>query len=1086
MNCRTMPLLFALVLLWMMLLPHQHAPLLAQEAGAGAEIPEAIVLRVHTPEYRLDSEGVHVDGYLPNDVPGAPLLPVWRTVVELPPQGVWHLSYESIEAQRLTHAPPLPSVPAVDTELRAELYDGVSGPLPPAPEVVRPDVRIYNTNAWYPEAPVITGSEQWQRGRRLLAIQVSPFQYNPVEGTLLHHHDVRIHIAFQNSQQDPLERSASAPGVSMEPRNPFASLTGGGALRVYTNAQGMHRLTYSDLASAGVPVAKLDPASFAMSYLGRPVAIQVTGSDDGRFDEHDLIIFYTRPYEGRYMTENVYWLAYGGAAGERIATREVAPSGAEPEVREITRTVRVENNVVYMGSLGLPTVEDPWFDTPLSASGATTAERQWMLPVADALPGGTARVEMRLHGVTNQFLSPDHSVELQLNEEAPRVFQWEGASAFLASFSVPSHVLLRSTNSLAARVALSQFPPGFEPPSYTVYPDWIEVAYPAAARAQDDRLHIGQMREGAAEVIVEGFSAASAGVIRVFDVRDPERPVQLGTTRVQPVGGGFEVRFWDHDLPGPTYSLSADSALLEPLRVEADRSSYWRDGAHASDYIAIVHSSLATAIQPLLEHRKAEGLRVAEVDVQDIYDEFSYGRVEPEAIRAFLRHAYFNWNVDDDEPPTYVLLVGAGHYDFKRHSGTTLPNLIPPYLANVDPWIRETAADNRYVAVEGPDDHLPDMSLGRIPARDAADVAAVVDKIIQYETAAPTGDWQKRVVFVADSPTNSAGNFHRLSDVARLEELPPAYDDRTLYFQSNPDLDTGPKMRAAIRDAFDEGALMLQWFGHSSRYRWGSVSMFNDLDPPALNASTSWPLTVSYSCWSSYYIQIQDGYRALGEALLLEPERGSVADIGPTGLHVGSALVTLNQGITRAIFQERIDRVGFAADAGRYHYFAQRSTWRDIVDTTVLLGDPATKLRLPDMPRLLNSALVVEQEHAHPGAEVNFSIRVVNDGTSEAADVVLEIDYDQDSLTLLSSPGAADHGGRLIYHLEAVPIGTSTRNFSVKLAPSVPHGSTIRTSGLLRTPGQVDVALETSFVITAPPVAPEEQHLFLPLIVGGR
>ena len=68
-------------------------------------------------------------------------------------------------------------------------------------------------------------------------------------------------------------------------------------------------------------------------------------------------------------------------------------------------------------------------------------------------------------------------------------------------------------------------------------------------------------------------------------------------------------------------------------------------------------------------------------------------------------------------PPRYVLLVGDGHYDFKNVTGTPQLNLIPPYLIPIDPWIGETAADNRYVSVDGTADFMPDMAIGRIPRR---------------------------------------------------------------------------------------------------------------------------------------------------------------------------------------------------------------------------------------------------------------------------------------------------------------------------------------------------------------------------------
>ena len=87
--------------------------------------------------------------------------------------------------------------------------------------------------------------------------------------------------------------------------------------------------------------------------------------------------------------------------------------------------------------------------------------------------------------------------------------------------------------------------------------------------------------------------------------------------------------------------------------------------------------------------------------------------------------------------------------------------------------------------------------------------------------------------------------------------------------------------------------------------------------------------------------------QTLGETLLLTPLRGSVADVSPSGQHVGSALLTLNQGVTEAIFQDRLDRFGAAVDAGKLYYWGHASSFHDVIDTSILFGDPALRLRLP-------------------------------------------------------------------------------------------------------------------------------------------
>ncbi len=257
----------------------------------------------------------------------------------------------------------------------------------------------------------------------------------------------------------------------------------------------------------------------------------------------------------------------------------------------------------------------------------------------------------------------------------------------------------------------------------------------------------------------------------------------------------------------------------------------------------------------------------------------------------------------------YVLLVGDGHYDFTGASGTSLPNLIPPYLIDVDPFLGETAADNRYVSVDGPSDYLPEMAIGRIPANSPAEVMAVVEKIIAYETNAPDGDWQRRVAFVADNCWDVAGDFCAYSDDIRLNLLPPSYQSQTIYY--NRDHFNSADMRTAIKNSFNNDALLLQWFGHASRFRWGySTSFFDARDVNALAANDRWPFTASYSCWSGYFINLNflplyNTDKSLGESLLVTPQRGSVADLSPSGLHIGDALLVLDQGLTQAVFRER-------------------------------------------------------------------------------------------------------------------------------------------------------------------------------------
>ena len=95
---------------------------------------------------------------------------------------------------------------------------------------------------------------------------------------------------------------------------------------------GIVQVTPSDLSAAGVDPATVDPRTFAMSSMGQPVAIQVTGEADGQFDDADAFTFFGQKFRGtefqeKYTDERVYWLDIGGTAGPRIADVDATPQG---------------------------------------------------------------------------------------------------------------------------------------------------------------------------------------------------------------------------------------------------------------------------------------------------------------------------------------------------------------------------------------------------------------------------------------------------------------------------------------------------------------------------------------------------------------------------------------------------------------------------------------------------------------------------------------------------------------------------------------------------------------------------------------
>ena len=543
--------------------------LLLPAAQAAPEGTGTIELVVRTPSYLLTEAGLSVPGYATEDAPGMPLLPVYGALVELPATGDWEISYQAIDSRVLEQHVAVQSAPVPDPSWAGlENWTQLSDEeLPTAvPTIDRPDPDVYGTNDFYPASLVASREVVWQEGRRLLPLRVYPFQYNPVTGELRYHPEVRIQVKIT----EPVAAVQPEAAPVLAPAAPQALTGTGGTLRIRTAAAGMVRLTYDDLAAKMVPLETTDTATFAMTYLGQPVDIRVLdGNNNSRLDPGELVVFYAEAYSGRYSNENVYFFSYGGAAGARMASRTVTPSGNEPTLTSIIRTVRVEESRGgYISTYPIPQTADHFFDTPLNVSASTPVSTlAYPLNLVDPVTTGNVAFRGRFYGGLDQGVDPDQSVQVSLNSQNQVLgtFKWHGQTGYDATATQSAGWLNSAANTLTLEAAQTQLP---LLTGYKVYPDWVELDYPARATAQADKLYIKGLDLTGTSVKVQttGFTTNQ---VTVYDVRDPRHPVVIGRTEASNTGAGYDLAFWDAwaaGAPAPSYFLAAQAALVRTGR----------------------------------------------------------------------------------------------------------------------------------------------------------------------------------------------------------------------------------------------------------------------------------------------------------------------------------------------------------------------------------------------------------------------------------------------------------------------------------------------------------------------------------------
>ena len=300
--------------------------------------------------------------------------------------------------------------------------------------------------------------------------------------------------------------------------------------------------------------------------------------------------------------------------------------------------------------------------------------------------------------------------------------------------------------------------------------------------------------------------------------------------------------------------------------------------------------------------------------------------------------------------PKYMTLVGDGHWNLKNYRPDKWglpPNWIPPYLAWADPWQGEVPADALYGDITG--DLVPDIAVGRLPVNTLDEANTVVDKIIAYDEAFATADWQRRTLLVADD-ADSGGDFAALSDEILQEHLPADLAPARIYLKiTHPD---AASTRAALNDALNAGVLLAQYTGHGAIDRWAGEGIWRTSDVVGLHNDQRLPVVMTFACLDGYFVT--PNVDSMAETMLRRVGGGSIAAISPGGLSLSADQRELRIILLDTIFKGGVRSIGEALTVAKQAYAATNGSIY-LIQTQTLFGDPAMLLPfLPSGVRHLN------------------------------------------------------------------------------------------------------------------------------------
>lgn len=449
----------------------------------------------------------------------------------------------------------------------------------------------------------------------------------------------------------------------------------------------------------------------------------------------------------------------------------------------------------------------------------------------------------------------------------------------------------------------------------------------------------------------------------VFEITDAQAPKRIDAT-----------------LDGTTlsFSVSASSQLREFIAFDKERLSRKPTvvgevnpqdlhGMEQPNMVIIVPQAFTSQAERLAEeHRKRDGLKVAVINPEAIYNEFSSGMPDATAYRRLMKMFYDRST--EAEPLQYLLLFGDGAFDNRgltrewQQNSSLLQNMLLTYQSENSIDIYSYTSDDYFGLLE--DNSGTNLAsarmcigIGRLPVRTYTEAEAAVDKIISYMDNTLTGKWKNNITFMADDGSNAdletpGGPQMHMEQADALAEYVnsnyPEFRVNKLYYDAYTKDRTGgnatyPDVVTNLQKQLRNGLMVLNYTGHGNTT---SLSDEKVITQSTIQQSTYpyLPLWITATCDFTRFDALAT---SAGESVFLNEKSGGIALFTTTRTVFSDNNAAINQAIINNLFAK--DENGRHLTLGTILRNAKQALSGDSNKLKFLLiGDPALRLTYPD------------------------------------------------------------------------------------------------------------------------------------------
>ncbi|GGD29145.1 type IX secretion system sortase PorU [Hyunsoonleella pacifica] len=756
-------------------------------------------------------------------------------------------------------------------------------------------------------------------------------------------------------------------------------LNSGNWYKFYIDTTGVFKLSKNFLQSLGVNVNTIDPRTIKIyGNGGRMIpysnsepqpfdvtenAIKIVGEQDGVFDNEDYILFYGEgPKEFNaesntninvYTDRTYYYITAGGGNGKRIVPFNQPSGSVDLSINTYQQYQFHERDIHNVGTVGRR-----WFGERFNIENEqeftfnfpdlVTANPISLRVYAAAVSSSNTSMEVSVNGTVIQNLTFGSSSEIIIGSQ----------NTFIGDLNVTSEEI---------NVKLNYNNQGN--PSALGYLDYISVEATRLLKFENNQFRFKNNSVTNNSGIAEYTISEASRLSEVWDVTDI-----FNVSNVENTEGESSFSFTSAMGEERVFMALSASNYFEP-KLDANKTIRNQNikgtifngldgGVQDIDYLIVAPNNMLNQAERLAQiNRNQYSLNVKVISLDEIYTEFSTSNPDIAAIRNLVKYIYDNASTPERRIK-YLCLFGDGSYDYKDRIPNNT-NIVPSWHSYSSLNLTNSfVSDDFYGMMDDNEgamnnsDRL-DIAVGRVLADTPQRARELVDKIDSYYAKESLGRWRNNYVVVSDDvDENWEGVIQQTTDNIgdEVTDEKPFVNVIKIHadaFQqeSSAGGERYPEVNEEISNAIDNGALVVNYFGHGGEEGLSQERIF---DVPSIDNLKNFCKLNCFVTVTCEFTKFDNPFRqTAGEFTYWNKQAGAISLITTTRQVFVNFGITFNNTLGQYLFSFS-DNDGF--DDDEYPTMAEAlrlakndpnigfASQRRLV---FYIGDPAMKLAFP-------------------------------------------------------------------------------------------------------------------------------------------